>query len=151
AAGGARSSPARSLRGGASTRRRRAPSRRGPLHAPSPGRPAGSPGPGARQLGGAARAGGRAHPARGGGRRRRAGRGAAGPGISLTDGNRGRGSRPARRSTRGGEAVKRLLVVLAVVTWASAAEAHKPSDSYLTLRHDGAHVEGQWDIALRDL
>ena len=29
--------------------------------------------------------------------------------------------------------------------------AHKPSDSYLTLRIDGSEVAGQWDIALRDL
>jgi hypothetical protein len=31
------------------------------------------------------------------------------------------------------------------------AYAHKPSDSYLTLTVKGAHVEGRWDIALRDL
>jgi len=31
------------------------------------------------------------------------------------------------------------------------ADAHKPSDSYLTLTVAGAHVEGRWDIALRDL
>ena len=31
------------------------------------------------------------------------------------------------------------------------AEAHKPSDSYLRLKIDGAEVSGQWDIALRDL
>jgi hypothetical protein len=29
--------------------------------------------------------------------------------------------------------------------------AHKPSDSYLAIRADGTKVEGQWDIALRDL
>ena len=27
----------------------------------------------------------------------------------------------------------------------------KPSDSYLALRIDGPRIEGQWDIALRDL
>jgi hypothetical protein len=32
-----------------------------------------------------------------------------------------------------------------------AAQAHKPSDSYLRLKIDGAQVTGQWDIALRDL
>ena len=32
-----------------------------------------------------------------------------------------------------------------------AAQAHKPSDSYLSLRVEGAAIEGQWDIALRDL
>ena len=31
------------------------------------------------------------------------------------------------------------------------AFAHKPSDSYLTLRVEGGTVRGQWDIALRDL
>ena len=45
---------------------------------------------------------------------------------------------------------KRLLVAL-VLVWASAAQAHKPSDSYLTLRADGPVLAAQWDIALRDL
>jgi hypothetical protein len=40
-----------------------------------------------------------------------------------------------------------LLLLLA----SFAAQAHKPSDSYLHLRIDGAQVTGQWDIALRDL
>jgi hypothetical protein len=31
------------------------------------------------------------------------------------------------------------------------AEAHKPSDSYLTLRAAGNELTGRWDIALRDL
>lgn len=31
------------------------------------------------------------------------------------------------------------------------AVAHKPSDSYLKLTFDGAAIDGQWDIALRDL
>lgn len=31
------------------------------------------------------------------------------------------------------------------------AQAHKPSDSYLTLAVHGQGIEGQWDIALRDL
>ena len=33
----------------------------------------------------------------------------------------------------------------------SNAQAHKPSDSYLTLKVSGQKVDGQWDIALRDL
>ena len=33
----------------------------------------------------------------------------------------------------------------------AACHAHKPSDSYLTLRLDGDRIEGRWDIALRDL
>jgi len=44
-----------------------------------------------------------------------------------------------------------LLPCLFVVLFAANAVAHKPSDSYLTLEHDGASVYGQWDIALRDL
>lgn len=45
---------------------------------------------------------------------------------------------------------------LAQILWAlllpAAAWAHKPSDSYLTLRADGgAQVTARWDIALRDL
>lgn len=37
--------------------------------------------------------------------------------------------------------------------WAASAHAHKPSDSYLSLRvtSDSAQLSGQWDIALRDL
>src|ERR671925_565123 len=31
------------------------------------------------------------------------------------------------------------------------AQAHKLSDSYLTVRVEGAALTGQWDIALRDL
>jgi hypothetical protein len=34
---------------------------------------------------------------------------------------------------------------------APSAWAHKPSDSYLTLKVEGGRVTGQWDIALRDL
>ncbi len=43
-----------------------------------------------------------------------------------------------------------LLFALAALAIAPAA-AHKPSDSYLSLRPEAAHVVGQWDIALRDL
>ena len=34
---------------------------------------------------------------------------------------------------------------------ASAAQAHKPSDSYLAVSVQGSQLSGQWDIALRDL
>jgi len=45
--------------------------------------------------------------------------------------------------------VKRLVfIVLALVP--ATAFAHKPSDSYLTLR-PGSTVEARWDIAVRDL
>ena len=44
----------------------------------------------------------------------------------------------------------RVLALLLLLA-SYAAEAHKPSDSYLRLKIDGAQVTGQWDIALRDL
>ncbi len=44
----------------------------------------------------------------------------------------------------------RLLAFLLALATAPAL-AHKPSDSYLGLTVDGARIEGQWDIALRDL
>ena len=49
--------------------------------------------------------------------------------------------------------IARLLSALcaAALLWASPALAHKPSDSYLSLTTAGTKVEGQWDIALRDL
>ena len=47
--------------------------------------------------------------------------------------------------------MRRALAVLLLLLASLAAEAHKPSDSYLHLRIDGARVTGQWDIALRDL
>lgn len=43
-------------------------------------------------------------------------------------------------------ALTMLLLLLAVPVW-----AHKPSDSYLSLTVQNNHIEGQWDIALRDL
>jgi hypothetical protein len=43
------------------------------------------------------------------------------------------------------------LLVLWLGLTAGSAHAHKPSDSYLTVRVDGARISGQWDIALRDL
>lgn len=48
----------------------------------------------------------------------------------------------------------RKLALLAAFIFAvlnGAAFAHKPSDSYLKLNVEGANVDGQWDIALRDL
>lgn len=45
----------------------------------------------------------------------------------------------------------RALFVLLVLALPAVAAAHKPSDSYLTLRLDGEPAEGRWDIALRDL
>jgi hypothetical protein len=47
--------------------------------------------------------------------------------------------------------LKAKYLVLLAFLFAAAAQAHKPSDSYLALSVDGAAVRGQWDIALRDL
>src|SRR5579872_4445425 len=49
--------------------------------------------------------------------------------------------------------VGQFLFVVLLSLWGGQAQAHKPSDSYLTLRQpdQGQIVEGQWDIALRDL
>jgi len=47
--------------------------------------------------------------------------------------------------------VKRLMVLIATLLLSLPAWAHKPSDSYLSLTVQNNHVEGQWDIALRDL
>lgn len=47
--------------------------------------------------------------------------------------------------------MKRLLLLLFGCCLAAHVWAHKPSDSYLALKVEGARIEGQWDIALRDL
>jgi len=46
-----------------------------------------------------------------------------------------------------------ILIAMLLGLWADAAQAHKPSDSYLSLSQPsaGTLLEGQWDIALRDL
>ncbi|MDD5036692.1 MAG: HupE/UreJ family protein [Methylococcaceae bacterium] len=45
----------------------------------------------------------------------------------------------------------RLMWLLLLAAWSLVAHAHKPSDSYLSLKWEGSVVQGQWDIALRDL
>jgi hypothetical protein len=45
----------------------------------------------------------------------------------------------------------RILLVLAWLLLTVPAWAHKPSDSYLSLSVQHDRIEGQWDIALRDL
>ena len=45
----------------------------------------------------------------------------------------------------------RAAVALLLTLAAGAVQAHKPSDSYLTLHANGTTLSGQWDIALRDL
>ncbi|MDN2710013.1 HupE/UreJ family protein [Janthinobacterium sp. SUN118] len=48
--------------------------------------------------------------------------------------------------------MKRCLFALFLLcAWLAPAQAHKPSDSYLSLAVHGQRIEGQWDIALRDL
>jgi hypothetical protein len=45
----------------------------------------------------------------------------------------------------------RWLGALLLLVCTGLAQAHKPSDSYLTIRTDPGGISGQWDIALRDL
>lgn len=45
----------------------------------------------------------------------------------------------------------RILLVLLLAMLSAAAQAHKASDSYLSLHLDNGNLAGQWDIALRDL
>ena len=45
----------------------------------------------------------------------------------------------------------RALLVAVLLWMPYPAQAHKPSDSYLTLAVNGQRISGQWDIALRDL
>lgn len=47
--------------------------------------------------------------------------------------------------------IRAALAAGLVLLAAGAARAHKPSDSYLVLRPEGARVAARWDIALRDL
>src|SRR5262249_34176829 len=63
-----------------------------------------------------------------------------------------RGGRSRAMSRRRVATLTACVAAALVVSWAPAARAHKPSDSYLTLRVGaGARVEVRWDIALRDL
>ncbi|MGQ0529862.1 MAG: HupE/UreJ family protein [Panacagrimonas sp.] len=45
----------------------------------------------------------------------------------------------------------RGLLALLLCLWTLGAQAHRPSDAFLSLRVDGAQMEGHWEIALRDL
>ena len=45
----------------------------------------------------------------------------------------------------------RVMLGLLAMLISCTAFAHKPSDSYLTLRPDGTSLQARWDIALRDL
>jgi hypothetical protein len=44
-----------------------------------------------------------------------------------------------------------LMVMALLLAWVLPAQAHKASDSYLSLNVQGERIDGQWDIALRDL
>jgi hypothetical protein len=46
--------------------------------------------------------------------------------------------------------MKRWIAVI-LFAFAASAQAHKPSDAYLTLERHETGLTGQWDIALRDL
>ena len=48
-------------------------------------------------------------------------------------------------------AVRWVWCFLAIAMLAGAAQAHKPSDSYLAITLQNGKLSGQWDIALRDL
>jgi hypothetical protein len=48
-------------------------------------------------------------------------------------------------------ALAAALLSIFVLVLASPAQAHKPSDSYLTLGLEDQRITGRWDIALRDL
>ena len=47
--------------------------------------------------------------------------------------------------------MRRVILCVSLVLLSVPAFAHKPSDSYLTLRVQNELIEGQWNIALRDL
>lgn len=48
-------------------------------------------------------------------------------------------------------ALRLWFAALCLAASAGAVQAHKPSDSYLSIRTDASGLSGQWDIALRDL
>lgn len=58
---------------------------------------------------------------------------------------------PRRRRVPKRQAKPALLVALVLLILPAAGRAHKPSDSYLTLKVDGDRAAGSWDVALRDL
>src|SRR6185503_5747851 len=102
-------------------------------------------------------------PAEGGGRRAHRARSSAG-GTPACGGRTGaaldrrhrrrkRGAARPRDATRGAEMTRllRCAGALLLALLSSAAQAHKPSDSYLTITQTDAGFEGRWDIALRDL
>lgn len=55
------------------------------------------------------------------------------------------------RFIAGAHSFRRRAAAALLLLWPVCAHAHKPSDSYLALSVQGTMVQGQWDIALRDL
>lgn len=47
--------------------------------------------------------------------------------------------------------MRRLCCAVLLMVVSAMAQAHKPSDSYLAIKAESGRIEGQWDIALRDL
>jgi hypothetical protein len=47
--------------------------------------------------------------------------------------------------------MRRLILLIVIALLSQPAWAHKPSDSYLSLAVQDNRINGQWDIALRDL
>lgn len=47
--------------------------------------------------------------------------------------------------------IRTTILFTWLTLFAASAFAHKPSDSYLTIKADAPQLQGQWDIALRDL
>src|SRR6185503_14146851 len=115
------------------------------------GRCAGRTRGGGREFPDPARAARCAGPHRSGARGARSGASRARIAVAGVERLRGRAHPAGRRAAEGAEALKLKLLVLLAFLCATGAQAHKPSDSYLTLNVDGAAVHGRWDIALRDL
>ena len=145
---------ARALRGEPRPRRHGAPARERALRARAARRRAKRTRARARQLESAARAGGSPHPRRSGRRRRRCCGHGHRQAMAGRDGIRISGGRhPGRRrhAERRNETLDRDAGDAAGRVSSAPAHAHKPSDSYLTLTVEGDRIDGQWDIALRDL
>src|SRR5262249_52136724 len=145
----------RPLRRQPAARRHGASPRRGPFHAASAERSVDGAAPGDRELGGAAgairstpsaRARARRPATEGSGWRAR---------LAARHWPGGPADQPPGSASRRGDAMTalfRALAILAAVLLApAAAQAHKPSDSYLGLRITDSGVDGEWKIALRDL
>ena len=59
--------------------------------------------------------------------------------------------RPGCRSRLNLCCARLFITALVLVNSSASVHAHKPSDSYLSLRIENSTIHGQWDLALRDL